>query len=408
MGSADRYEALERRARDAEARLDAVLKAAVDAIVMIDERGRVLLFGAAAERMFGWEAREVLGRNVSMLMPEPFRSGHDGYLHHYLETGSPRIIGIGREVVALRKDGTQFPVELSVGEIASFGEGRRFVGLIRDVTAKVRAEAEAREHRERLAHVTRLSTLGEMAAGIAHEINQPLTAIASYAQALARQMRSDPGGHPERRDTVERIAEQALRAGEILRRLRDFARKGEDKRVPCDLGEAIRDALRLAEVAAQRHEARVEVQVPERLPRVVADSIQLQQVILNLVRNALEAMDAVPRSRRRLLVAAARQGDRVEVSVTDSGPGVEERAQPQLFHPFFTTKRQGMGMGLSISHSIVTAHGGALSWAPNPEGGATFRFTLPLAGGRDGSATAAGGGPAEAGGDRPGAAGSGA
>lgn len=378
MGSADRLEALARRAREAEARLDAVLKAAVDAIVMIDERGHVLLFGAAAERMFGWEAREVLGKNVSILMPEPFRSEHDGYLDHYLETGSPRIIGIGRQVVALRRDGTEFPVELSVGEIASFGEGRRFVGLVRDVTAKVRAETEAREHRERLAHVTRVSTLGEMAAGIAHEVNQPLTAIASYAQALARQMRAESGGDDTRRETVERIAEQALRAGEILRRLRGFSRRGEAKHVPCDVATVVQDALRLAEVDARRHGARIELRVEKRLPRVVGDTIQLQQVLLNLVRNALEAMDGIPPGDRCVLVAAARDGDRVVVSVMDRGAGVGERAEAQLFHPFFTTKPDGMGMGLSISHSIVMAHEGTLTYERNPEGGAIFRFTLPV------------------------------
>ena len=382
MGSADRLEALEARAREAEARLDAVLRAAVDAIVMIDERGRVLLFGAAAERMFGWEARDVLGRNVSMLMPEPYHSHHDGYLESYLETGTPRIIGIGRQVTAVRRDGTEFPVELSVGEIASFGEGRRFVGLVRDVTAKVRAETEAREHRERLAHVTRLSTLGEMAAGIAHEINQPLTAIASYAQALARQMRREADTTPERKETVERIAEQALRAGEILRRLRDFSRKGEVAPVPCDLPRVIEDALRRAEVEARRHDAHIEVQVAPRLPAVVADPIQLQQVILNLVRNGLEAMDGMPAAERRLHVSAARSGNAVQVTVSDRGAGVGAQAAEQLFHPFFTTKPDGMGMGLSISHSIVSAHGGTLSFAPRPEGGSVFRFTLPAAGGR--------------------------
>jgi len=381
LESPSRLEAVERRLRESEARLDAVLKAAVDAIVMIDERGRIELFSSAAERLFGWDARDVLGENVDVLMPEPFRSEHDRYLEHYLETGSPRIIGIGRQVVARRRDGSEFPVELSVGEIASFGEVRRFVGLIRDVTGRVRAEEEARVHRERLAHVTRLSTLGEMAAGIAHEVSQPLTAIASYAQALARRMRRDPAAGRDRLETVERIAEQALRAGEVLRRLRDFARKDDRRHTRCEPARLVRDALRLAEVDARHHQARLETDLPADLPAVAADGIQLQQVLLNLVRNGLEAMESEPPGERLLTVRARRvDGDRVEVAVEDRGVGPGADAEDQLFHPFFTTKREGLGMGLTISQSIVTAHGGTMGWARNPGGGSTFRFTLPALG----------------------------
>jgi two-component system sensor kinase FixL len=380
MQAAGGFESLERRARESEARLDAVMKAAVDAIVMIDERGRIELFSAAAERMFGWEARDVVGRDVSILMPEPFRSEHDGYIGHYLETGIPRIIGIGRQVTALRRDGTSFPVELSVGEIASFGEGRRFVGLVRDVTAKVRAEEEVRAHRDRLAHVTRLSTLGEMAAGIAHEVNQPLTAISSYAQALLRRLRRDPECPRERLDTVERIVEQALRAGEVLGRLRSFARKGETTRARCDVGRLVTDVLRLAEVDQRHHGASIDVEIADDLPPVRADEIQIQQVVLNLVRNGLEAMGDGAGGPKRLTVQALRSAaDRVQVRVTDRGSGLSPEARDQLFHPFFTTKPDHLGIGLSISHSIVTAHGGALTFEPNPGGGSVFAFTLPTA-----------------------------
>lgn len=383
MSPAGGPESLERRARESEARLDAVLKAAVDAIVMIDERGRIELFSAAAERLFGWRARDVLGKNVSVLMPEPFHSAHDGYLDHYLTTGVPHIIGIGRQVVALRRDGSEFPVELAVGEIASFGEARRFVGLIRDVTAKVAAEEEVRAHRERMAHVTRLSTLGEMAAGIAHEVNQPLTAVSSYSQALARQMRADPQAAADFLPTVERITEQALRAGEILRRLRGFARKGETTKTRCDVGELVTDALRLAEVDARHHQAIVELEIASDLPPVQADGIQIQQVVLNLVRNAFESMATLrPEQRKLTLRAVALTEDRLEVSVIDCGVGLSEAAEDQLFHPFFTTKPDHLGIGLSISQSIVTAHGGTLGFRRNPGGGSTFQFTLPVAAGQ--------------------------
>ncbi|MFN8179347.1 MAG: PAS domain S-box protein [bacterium] len=384
MESSDEFESRERRAREREALLDAVMKAAVDAIVMIDERGRIELFSAAAERMFGWEPRDVVGRNVSVLMPEPYHSAHDGYLDHYLTTGIPRIIGIGRQVTAVRRDGTVFPVELSVGEIASFGEGRRFVGLIRDVSAKVRAEEEARVHRERLAHVTRLSTLGEMAAGIAHEVNQPLTAISVYAQALVRKMRRDPECPRERLETVEKIAEQALRAGEVLGRLRGFARKGDAKIGPCEVGSLVTDVLRLAEVDVRHHRATVQLEIAPDLPTVRADEIQIQQVVLNLVRNALESMDSQPAESRKLFVRASRPAtDRVEIRVVDRGAGVATAAEEQMFHPFFSTKPENLGMGLSISHSIITAHGGSLTFARNPEGGSTFAFTLPVADGEE-------------------------
>jgi two-component system sensor kinase FixL len=373
-----RFDSLERRARESEALLDAVLKAAVDAIVMIDERGRIELFSQAAERMFGWEAKDVVGRNVSLLMPDPYRAGHDGYLEQYLRTGTPRIIGIGRQAVAVRRDGTHFPVELAVGEIASFGTGRRFVGLIRDTTEKVRAEKEARIHRERLAHVTRLSTLGEMAAGIAHEVNQPLTAISAYAQALARRLRKEPHGPRDGLDTVEKIAEQALRAGEILRRLREFARKGETTRTDCDLNRLVLDVLRLAEVDARNHDVAVTAELAPDLPLIPADEIQIQQVVLNLVRNGVESMGGGGTGPRSLAVRTrATEGGGVEVSVSDHGGGVDPGVEDQLFLPFFTTKRSGMGLGLSISQSIVTAHGGALAFSRNAEGGSTFRFTLP-------------------------------
>jgi two-component system sensor kinase FixL len=368
---------LEDRLREVEARLNAVLEAAVDAIVMIDEEGRIELFSAAAERLFGWSRSEVLGRNVSVLMPDPFRSDHDSYLQTYLRTGIPRIIGIGREALGLHRDGTEFPIELSVGEIAAFSEGRRFVGIIRDIRPRVAAEDEARRHRERLAHVTRLSTLGEMAAGIAHEINQPLAAIATSAQACTRLLES--GKRPEKvLEATRLITEQALRAGEVIRSLREFAKRHDSDRETVDLNELVRGALRLCEVDARARGVPVAYEPAPGSPRVRVEAIQVQQVVMNLVRNALESMEhSNGRQAQGVTVRTVVADGVARVSVVDRGAGVPGEARTELFHPFFTTKKEGMGMGLSICRSIVTAHGGTLDYRPNPEGGSTFRFTLP-------------------------------
>lgn len=372
----------EGRLREVRARLNAVLEAAVDGIVMIDEEGRIELFSAAAERLFGWSRKDMLGRNVSILMPEPFRASHDGFLQHYLRTGIPKIIGIGREARAVHKDGTPFPVDLSVGEIASFGEGRRFVGIIRDIRERVRAEEEARRHRERLAHVTRLSTLGEMAAGIAHEINQPLAAIAAYAQGCSRMLDGEDPNLERVKEGTDKIAEQALRAGEVIRRLRAFARRHDGERDSIDPDVLVQDALRLCEVDARARKIPIEYESAPSLPTVTVDTIQIQQVVVNLVRNALESMETA-NGDARVVVRAEARGDLVEISVADRGGGVAAEARGELFHPFFTTKKRGMGMGLSICRSIVTAHGGTLDFQPNPERGTTFRFTIPVEGERE-------------------------
>ncbi len=363
--------------REAQARLNAILEAAVDAIIVIDERGRIELFGAAAERMFGWSADEVKGRNVSLIMPEPHRTEHDANLQRYLNTGIPRIIGIGRELEAMDREGRRFPVELAVGEIASFGESRRFVGLVRDISERRQVEEEARVLRNRLAHVGRLGTLGEMTAGIAHEINQPLTAIASYAQALGRLMDGGGAVTDEHRRVVSRIAEQALRAGDVVQRLRQLARREGGTRARRDPNRLVRHVLRLAEVDVLSRGLHVQLDLEEPLPAVEVDDVQIQQVVLNLVRNGVDATVEAGGEEPLRVSTRLRNGNAVEISVTDRGAGLTQAAREHLFQPFFTTKPDGMGMGLSISRSIVEAHGGTLDCGAGGEPGTTFRFTLP-------------------------------
>jgi two-component system sensor kinase FixL len=359
-----------------EAHLRSILKTIPDAMVVIDDHGVMQSFSSAASRLFGYAANEVLGQNVKMLMPSPYRESHDGYLGRYLRTGERRIIGIGRVVVGERKDGSTFPMELSVGEMNS-GDRRFFTGFIRDLTERQRTEARLQELQTELVHISRLTAMGEMASALAHELNQPLSAIANYMKGSRRllEARSDEDSAVIR-DAMEKAAEQSLRAGQIIRRLRDFVARGESERSIESVKKLIEEASALALVGAKEHGVRVRFQIDPTHDLVLVDKVQIQQVLLNLIRNAIEAMEVS--TRRELLIATRpRNGKLVEVSVADSGPGIAPEISSQLFQPFITTKRYGMGVGLSISRSIVEAHGGQIVVESNPGGGTVFRFTMP-------------------------------
>jgi two-component system sensor kinase FixL len=486
----------------------AILEAAVDAIIVIDHQGMIEDFSLKAQQLFGYAPEEVIGRNVSMLMPEPHRGAHDGYMRHYMETGERRVIGRGREVTALRKDGSEFPCDLSVGqvegvdpprfvgflhditarkeseeqlqrseaelrlaqELANLGNyvmhagggghdyyspqlhrilgvepgdpsiaredylGRwvhpadrkrvaeafarmdtghspldieyqvvlrdgtvrhlhhlaqavldgdnrvvKYIGTIHDITDRRRAEDDARVLQERLTHFSRLSTMGEMAAGLAHEINQPLSAIATYARACQRLIAQPDSDTDDVVAALEQINAQALRAGEVIRRLRNFVKNREVKREPVDCARLLEDLSTLAETDARLHNIRLRLECVESLPTVYADPIQLQQVVLNLVRNAIDAMVEAPEDRREVVLSTRLDADgEVEVTVADRGTGLAPEATEHLFNPFFTTKASGTGLGLAISRSIVRAHGGRLWHTPNDDCGVRFHFTLPV------------------------------
>jgi two-component system sensor kinase FixL len=357
-----------------EAHLESILDSVPDAMIVIDERGVVQSFSAAAETQFGWTAEEVIGRNVSILMPNPYRDGHDGYLARYLTTGERKVIGIGRVVVGERRDGSTFPMELAVGEMRS-GDRRFFTGFVRDLTERQAAERRFQGVQSELAHVSRLSAMGEMASALAHELNQPLSATANYVQGSLRLLDHTPIDKPLIKEALAIAGEQMFRAGDIIRRLRDFVSKGETDRRIENLSQLLEEAGALAMVGAKDQGVRLRFDIDPAVDLVVVDKVQIQQVVLNLMRNAIEAMAGT--AKRELSVSAKPAPDSmVEISVRDTGSGISEEIASELFQPFITTKQNGMGVGLSISRTIVEAHGGRIWAEPGFKGGAVFSFTL--------------------------------
>lgn len=484
--------------------LAAILATAVDGIIAIDPKGTLLLYNQACEKLFGYRAHEVVGQNVRMLMPEPYRGEHDGYIANYNLTGERRIIGSGREVVGRRKDGSTFPMYLSVGEGGLTGQ-RFFVGIIhdlsalrweteqregadrllaqivqssedaiisvaldgtitswnaaaeriygftpseaigrhismilppdrltedeviiaqlragrnmehyetvrrhkdgrdvlvslsvapifdaagamigasktaRDVTERNRAEKRLMAMQNELAHVGRLSAMGQMSAAIAHELNQPLTAVANYAKAAQRLLQNEnpePRQLQSAREAMEKAVTQTLRAGTIIRYLRDFVEKRESRKSPEDINEVIREAVSLGMVGHSHSNVKLTLVLDPSLPCVPVDKVQLQQVLLNLVRNAIEAMAEV--QTRELTISSGAAKDGLSITVQDTGPGLAPHVAARLFQPFVTTKADGMGIGLKICQSIIEGHGGTIE-ARQGGRGATFVIHLPLA-----------------------------
>lgn len=355
--------------------LRSILATVPDAMIVIDERGLIQSFSTAAETLFGYKASEVIGQNVRLLMPSPYRNEHDAYLQRYLTTGERRIIGLGRTVTGMRKDGSTFPMELAVGEMHP-GTGRFFTGFCRDLTERHRTEARMQEQQQELLHMARFTALGEMASTLAHEINQPLTAITNYLKGSRRLLeKSKDDNAAMLQEAVEKAADQALRAGDVIRRLRDFVARGESEHKVERLPTLIDDASSLALVGAKEADVRVSYDLDPAAELVLTDRIQIEQVLLNLMRNAVEAMHGAPRRELHVATKARRDG-MMEVGVIDTGPGLAPEVSAQLFQPFVTTKKHGMGVGLSICRTIVESHGGHI-WAESPpSGGTAFRFTL--------------------------------
>ena len=364
--------------RESELRLRSIIDTVPDAIVVIDSQRAIQSFSPAAEQLFGYDSAEVIGQNVNILMPSPYREAHDSYIERYLSTGERRIIGIGRVVTGRRKDGETFPMELQVGEFA-FAGGRYFTGFVRDLTERQEAERRIQDLQAELMHASRLSVMGQMASTMAHELNQPLTAVANYLEAARQLLVSGVGGRERINDMMEKAIAQVQRAGDVIRRLRGFVSKGETERRVQSLNQLVEEALALALVGGKQSGVRTSLELDQTLPPVLVDHVQIQQAVLNLVRNAVEAMEEVDRRELTSGTRAIPQQGMAEVIVADTGPGIAPELVDSLFQPFVTTKAAGMGLGLSICREIVEAHHGRLTMAPASSGGAEFRVTLPIA-----------------------------
>jgi two-component system sensor kinase FixL len=360
-----------------EAHLQSILDTVPDATVVIDADGTMTSFNRAAVRQFGYQPDEVIGQNVRMLMPTPYREQHDGYLHRYLTTGEKRIIGIDRVVVGRRKDGSTFPMTLAVGE-TRVDDKVSFTGFIRDLTERQESEAQLHAAQGELARLARLNELGEMASTLAHELNQPLSAIANYVQGCIRLLAQFTGPAAEQmRGALQETAKQSLRAGDIIRHLREMTTRGDTDKAPEDIKKLIEEAGALALVGSRERGIRTEFEFSSGEALVLADRVQIQQVLTNLMRNAIEAMR--DSDRRELVVRARPDGEKaMHVEVQDTGPGIAPEIADRLFQPFITTKAGGMGIGLSISRRIIQSHGSDLQYRRNETGGATFSFSLPI------------------------------
>ena len=378
----DREKRLEDELRTRESHFRSILDTVPDAMIVIDEHGIMQFFSSAAERQFGYTEPEAIGKNISELMPEPDRSRHDGYLARYLKTGERRIIGIGRIVTGMRKDSTTFPMYLTIGEMQSGGRPF-FTGFVRDLTEQQQTQARLQELQSELVHVSRLSAMGEMASALAHELNQPLSAISNYMKGSRRLLAdSTDVNAPKIAAALDRAAEQAIRAGDIIRRLRTFVgREASEKRVE-SISKLTEEAGALGLTGAREQGVLLRFNLDPACDLVLADRVQIQQVLVNLFRNALEAM--ANSTHRELIASNAKAADdMIEIAISDTGHGFGDDTHANLFQPFFTTKETGMGVGLSISRTIIETHGGRMWAETNQVGGATFRFTLPAGSAKD-------------------------
>jgi two-component system, LuxR family, sensor kinase FixL len=358
--------------------LRSLLEASPDAIIIIDDRGIVQSVNGIAEALFGLSAQDIIGRNVSMLMPPPYREAHDAYIERYLRTGQRRIIGIGRVVVGLRADGSVFPMELYVGELYSGGR-RLFSGFVRDLTAVRRVERRLQDLQSEFQQSLRIGSMARMMSSLAHELNQPMSALLSYSEA-AQAMLAGGGADAVRRasEPLGKAIAQAQRASAVIRRMRDFVSHAAPPRRPEDINTVVIEASALALSGTNQADMRVHAELDESLPMVLIDKAAVQEALYHLMSNAVQAMRGRPASELIIETSANAERSQVSVAVSDTGPGLSAENREQLYRPFMGAEEGRHGVGLAISREIVESHGGRLVAEDRPGGGARFWFSLPV------------------------------
>ncbi|KZL18939.1 Sensor protein FixL [Pseudovibrio axinellae] len=356
--------------------LHSVLDTAVNGIIIIDDNATIQVYNRACENLFGYTSEEAVGQNVNLLMPDAVAAQHDGYIQKYLKSGDARVVGIGREVVARHKDGTQIPVELSVGE-AQTESGHQFIGVLKDLRATKEYEERLRVLQSNLVTMTRVNALDEMGAAIAHEVNQPLTALMLYLQTGARRARATEQPDEAMITLMDKAVTEAARAGQIIQRMRNFVERQAPQCIGTGLATLIDDCLELVRVGQETDDVEFVSSFVDYNYHLELDSVQIQQILVNLIRNAGEAVKDRPV--KKVVVSVERDEENVFVKVTDTGAGLDEDVVSHLFKAFTGTKRRGLGIGLAISRSIAQNHGGDLTVEPYEEGkGATFTLRLPV------------------------------
>ncbi|MCK5893451.1 MAG: response regulator [Endozoicomonadaceae bacterium] len=382
-------QALARRNRQLEAENQHILESIGEGVFGINGQGKITFANPAASRITGWEPAELTGANAhKLLMPRCV----DGTIRPWEQTAlyttlTENVVQTVEDDLFWRRDGNSFPVDYSCTPCMCDGESEGAVIVFLDVTEKRRhqnalqsALNELQEQKDKLMHMSRLSCMGEMASGFAHEVNQPLTAIYNYAQVCHRLVQREPIDKASLREGVDKIGVQARRAGDIIARIRSFVKKPDHCLQVVDCSRLVQDVVKLAEVDARHNCMEIHLDLAEDLPAIKVDTVQTQQVVLNLIRNGMEAMQDMPDKNVGLWVRTERlDREFVRVSVIDRGYGLADDAEEKLFTPFYTTKDDGMGIGLSICYSIIQTHGGVLNFIRNPEGGTTFWFTVPVA-----------------------------
>ena len=359
-----------------EARHRVVVETASDAVVSIDESGAIIFANPATKRIFGYNPEELIGKPLTVLMPGAMRKFHEAGLKRYLETGERRLNWQGTEVTARRANGEEFPAEVSFGEMTA-DQRKVFTGFIRDISEKKRAEEELRNTQEELARMMRVMTIGQLTASIAHEVNQPLSGIITNASTCLRMLKGDPPNIDGARETAQRTIRDGNRASDVITRLRTLFSKKQTEIEPLDLNEAAREVIALLSGELQSNKVVLKQEFSDRLPIVHGDRVQLQQVILNLLRNASDAMSSVEDRPRQVVLRTELEGEHVRLLVQDSGVGFTPEVASKMFESFYTTKSDGMGVGLSVSRSIIEANHGRLWATPNEGPGATFAFSIP-------------------------------